>query len=125
MLKIRRMNADPNQWSTDQAERERLIPGETGRRAPKSASPPDERLRADIGGATESLHLAQSSRVQETKLANCDFGVRTQQPGRRNEADDLPLQEREILQTSLPPGGGFRGGQIKKPPFSSRINLGR
>src|ERR1700730_16741835 len=65
LLKIRRMNADPNQRSTSQPECQVAIPSETGCRAPGRASAPNQRLRPNIIGAAEGLHPSQSGRVEK------------------------------------------------------------
>src|ERR1700693_2242909 len=45
MLKIRRMNADPNQWSASQSERQATIPCQARHRPPTSARSPNKGLR--------------------------------------------------------------------------------
>src|ERR1700686_2150201 len=110
MLKIRRMNADPNQWSASQSKCQATIPCQARHRPPTSASAPNKGLRSDIGTAAKGLHPAESGRIQETELADRDFGVGTKQPCRRNKADPLSRQKREILQTALHSNRGFLGG---------------
>src|SRR4029077_4927293 len=76
-------------------------------------------------GTTEGLHPAQSRRVQEAELADREFRIRAKQPGRRDKADNLSRQEREIFQASLRSNRGLHCGQIKKLSFSRRVNFCR
>src|SRR5580692_13155953 len=99
MLKIRRMNPNPDEWRASQGECQTTIPREAHDTAPTSARAPDQRLRSDVGALTEGLHPVQSRGVEKPQLADCGFGLGAEQPGRGDKANHLPRQEREILQT--------------------------